>query len=318
MPRAFVEPSSVQLQCLLAVVDEGSFAAAGRRLGMTPSGVSKTIARLEDAQGVRLLHRSTHNLALTDAGEQVIDAVRAVATSLDHLRSSLTLASEDDARGRIRLTAPVAFARSQLLPLLAEFRAAHPQVIVDVRASDEMVDLADAGIDVALRAGEISGVPGHLRQKWFDFDWVACASSAYLDAYGIPRSPADLEQHATIGFRNRGTGLVEPWWFAAEPGSIEADRHGFDCSIILDDAESVWHAVTLGMGVGWCPSWLATADLGRGAILEVLPEWRVLRSPMTILRRDSPQVPSRVKELIAFLKSKAGALDSSLSQQNPE
>ncbi|SOB87110.1 transcriptional regulator, LysR family [Sphingomonas guangdongensis] len=312
MPRAFVEPSSAQLQCLIAVVDAGSFAAAGRRLGMTPSGVSKTIARLEDAQGVRLLHRSTHNLALTDAGEQVIDAVRAVATSLDHLRSSLILASEDDARGRVRLTAPVAFARSQLLPLLAEFRTEHPQVVVDVRASDEMIDLADAGIDVALRAGEISGVPGHLRQKWFDFDWVACASSAYLDAHGIPGTPSDLERHAIIGFRNRGTGLVEPWWFAAERGSNKADRYAFDCSIIFDDAESVWHAVTLGMGVGWCPSWLASADLGRAGVLEVLPEWRVMRSPMTILRRDAPQVPGRVKELVAFLKSKAATLDSPL------
>ncbi|PYE80201.1 DNA-binding transcriptional LysR family regulator [Pseudoroseicyclus aestuarii] len=300
----------MQLRCLIAVVDAGSFAAAGRTLGMTPSGVSKTIARLEDAQGVRLLHRSTHNLALTDAGEQVIDAVRAVAEGLDHLRSSLTLASEDDARGRVRLTAPVAFARSLLLPILADFQIAHPQVIVDVRASDEMVDLADAGIDLALRAGEISGVPGHLRQKWFDFDWVTCASSAYLEARGAPRAPADLKEHTTIGFRNRGTGLVEPWWFAAEPGSKKADRFGFDCSLILDDAESVWHAVTLGMGVGWCPSWLASTGVGQKGVVEILPEWRVLRSPMTILRRDSPQVPGRVKDLISFLKSRANTLDS--------
>lgn len=308
MPRAFIEPSSVQLQCLIAVVDAGSFAAAGRRLGMTPSGVSKTIARLEDAQGVRLLHRSTHNLALTDAGEQVIEAVRAVAESLDHLRSSLTLASEDDARGRVRLTAPVAFARSQLLPLLADFRAAHPQVVLDVRATDEMVDLADAGIDVALRAGEISGVPGHLRQKWFDFDWVACATPAYLGVHGAPQTPTELEVHTTIGFRNRGTGLVEPWWFAAEQGSSKSDRYGFECSIILDDAESVWHAVTLGMGIAWVPSWMASADLAKGDVVEVLAEWRVMRSPMTILRRDTPQVPGRVKELIAFLKSRAATL----------
>lgn len=157
-------------------------------------------------------------------------------------------------------------------------------------------------------------MPGHLRQKWFDFDWVAYASSAYLDSHGILQTPADLEHHATIGFRNRGTGLVEPWWFAAEQGSNKADRYAFDCSIVLDDAESVWHAVTLGMGVGWCPSWLASADLGQREVCEVLPEWRVLRSPMTILRRDSPQVPARVKDLIAFLKSKAGALDNPLSR----
>jgi DNA-binding transcriptional LysR family regulator len=308
MPRAFIEPSTAQLQCLIAVIDAGSFAGAGRRLGMTPSGVSKTIARLEDAQGVRLLHRSTHNLALTDAGEQVIDAVRAVAESLDQLRSSLTWVSEDDTRGRVRLTAPVAFARSHLLPILADFRSTHPQVVLDVRATDEMVDLADAGIDIAVRAGEITGVPGHLRQKWFDFDWVACATPAYLGTNRAPHTPTELQEHTTIGFRNRGTGLVEPWWFATEQGSSKSDRFGLECSIILDDAESVWHAVRLGMGIAWVPSWMASSDLTKGEAVEVLADWRVMRSPMTILRRDTPQVPGRVKELIAFLKSRTNTL----------
>jgi DNA-binding transcriptional LysR family regulator len=309
MGRAFVEPSSVQLQCLVAVVDAGSFAGAGRRLGMTPSGVSKTIARLEEAQGVRLLHRSTHNLALTEAGEQVIDAARNVAEGLEHLRSALTLASDGDARGRIRLTAPVAFARTQLLLILAEFRSGHPGVVLDVRATDEMVDLADAGVDLALRAGEIVGVPGHLATPWFSFDWIACASPAYLADREEPRTPDDLQQHDTIGFRNRGTGLVEPWWFSASVGSAAPHRIGVDCSVVLDDAEGVLRAVALGMGIAWVPSWLAAPDLARGGVVEVLRRWRTLRSPMTILRRDAAQVPGRVKDLIAFLRSRTAGLD---------
>jgi DNA-binding transcriptional LysR family regulator len=309
MARAFVEPSSVQLKCLVAVVDAGSFAGAGRRLGMTPSGVSKTIARLEEAQGVRLLHRSTHNLALTDAGEQVIEAARNVAAGLDHLRSALTLAADGDARGRIRLTAPVAFTRTQLLPLLAEFRSRHPGVVLDVRATDEMVDLADAGVDLALRAGEIVGVPGHLATSWFSFDWIACASPAYLESRGEPQAPDDLPRHDTIGFRNRGTGLVEPWWFAASQDSTVPQRIGVDCSIVVDDAEGVWRAVTLSMGIAWVPSWLAAPDLARGGVVEVLRRWRALRSPMTILRRDAAQVPSRVKDLMAFLRSRTAGLE---------
>jgi DNA-binding transcriptional LysR family regulator len=236
----------------------------------------------------------------------VIDAARAVAKSLESLRAALTVAASSEAVGRIRLTAPVAFARSRLLPVLGEFRSTHPSVILDIRASDEMVDLADAGVDLALRAGEISGVPGHLRQTWFEFNWIACASLEYIAAHGEPRTPAELRQHDTIGFRNRASGLAEPWWFAASEGSGASERSTYNFSVVLDDAESVRHAVKLGMGVAWVPSWLVTQELARDGMVEVLPQWRALRSPMTILRRASPQTPSRVLDLIGFLRSKAG------------
>ncbi|MGY2737117.1 LysR family transcriptional regulator [Sphingomonas sp. UYP23] len=309
MSRAVAEPSIIQLQCLLAVVDTGSFAAAGRRIGLTTSGVSKTISRLETGQGVRLLHRSTHSLALTEAGEQIIDAARVAARGIEQLRAAMAEAAEDGARGRVRVTAPVAFVRRRLTPLLAEFSANHPTTLLDVRASDEMVNLAEEAVDLALRAGELVGVPGHLQQPWFNFEWAACASPDYIARRGIPATPAELDDHHLIGFRNTRTGLVEPWWFASpsEPGAVE--RVSFTPRIVFDDAEGVWRAATLGFGIAWVPTWLAAEELAQGAIIEVLREWRGKRSPMSIVRRDSLHTPTRTKALISFLKGKAASFD---------
>lgn len=188
MSIAHAEPSIIQ-QCLLAVVDTGSFAAAGRRLGLTTSGVSKTVSRLETGQGVRLLHRSTHHLALTEAGEQVIEAARDAARGLERLKAAIAEATEDGATGRIRLTAPIAFVRSRLIPLLAEFSAENRATVLDVRASDDMVNLAEEAVDIALRAGELTGAPGYLQQTWFRFEWAACATPEYLSGEDRPLPP---------------------------------------------------------------------------------------------------------------------------------
>jgi DNA-binding transcriptional LysR family regulator len=309
MSKTPAEPSIVQFRCLLAVVDTGSFAAAGRRLGLTTSAVSKTISRLEAGQGVRLLHRSTHNLSLTEAGEQVIEAARDAMLGLERLKGALAAATEDGARGRIRLTAPVAFVRSRLIPLLVEFSMEDPGAVFDVRASDDMVNLAEEAVDVALRAGELSGVPGHLQQSWFSFEWAACAAPEYLARKGAPSAPADLANHDLIGFRNTRTGLVEPWWFASHSDRATLQRFALSSRIVFDDAEAVMRAATLGFGIAWVPSWLAAADLARGSVAEVLRDWRGLRSPMSIVRRDSRHTPGRTKALIAHLRSRAGIFD---------
>jgi DNA-binding transcriptional LysR family regulator len=306
MSTPLSDPSIIQLQCLLAVVDTGSFAAAGRLLGITTSGVSKTIARLETGQGVRLLHRSTHSLALTEEGELVIEAARDAARGLERLRVAIAEASDDGTTGRIRLTAPVAFVRSQLITLVAGFCAAHPGTIIDIRSSDTMLNLAEEAVDIALRVGELTGVPGHLQQPWFTFGWAACATPGYLAQRGTPVAPSDLKEHDLVGFRNTRTGLVEPWWFKTQSDVQDAQRWGPESKFILDDAESAYRAMVLGLGIAWVPTWLAVDDLNRGAIVEVLTGWSTKRSPMSIVRRDGRLTPKRTQAFITYLKSKAG------------
>lgn len=290
--------SLVQLRCFLAVIDQKSFAKAGRQLGMTTSGVSKTIARMETACGLRLLHRSTHSISVTEAGEKMIGPARTVVTTMRAAEASL----KDDAGlsgvGRVRLSAPVAFVRTCLVPMLPMLFAARPDIVLDIRASDATADLAEEGIDLALRSGSLDGLPGHVRLPWFSFPWVACAAPAYLARAGMPHAADELRAHALIGFRNVRTGLVEPWRLRDNhtPGLTPAAWR-----VVLDDAEAAWLAALNGIGIAWAPYWLAADALKTGAAIEVLRNWRDLSTPMSIIHRGSLSSQDRVRAVIDFL-----------------
>jgi DNA-binding transcriptional LysR family regulator len=202
-----VDVSLSQLRCFLAIVDAGSFAEAGRRLGLSPSVVSKTMARLEAAHGVKLLHRSTHSVSPTEEGRALIEPARAAGAALQDVVEVLDH-SGAGAGGTVRLTAPIAFLRHCLIPMLPELRRALPHTRLDLRASNEFLDLASHGIDVAIRSGSLDDVPGHVRQVWFSCPWVVCATPAYLAGRAVPTMPLHLEVHELIGFRASEDGLV--------------------------------------------------------------------------------------------------------------
>ena len=290
-----------QLRCLVAVVETGAFAAAGRRLGMTTSGVSKTIARLEAARGMRLLHRSTHTLSLTEAGEQVIGAAREAALSLQRFEAALAAAA-NGAAGRVRMTAPPAFVRTVLAPLLPEFIRLHPNIVLDLRADDDLNDLAQTGVDIALRSGRLDRGPGQVRQPWFRFGWAACASPNYLERRGVPIECQDLSAHDLIGFRNARTGLVDAWWFTDPAGA--AERWAPKPRVVMDDAEAAWRACVAGAGIAWAPDWLAADALDRNEVVEVLKQQRGRQTQMSFLRRPARPVPARVAATLNFLRAR--------------
>ncbi len=296
--------SLIQLRCYVAVVEAGSLAEAGRRLGLTTSAVSRSIARLESAAGVRLLHRSTHALSLTEAGEQLLVPARDALDSFRRAGALLAELAAEGSPGRVRISAPTAFIRTCLVPMLPAFLAAHPLIRLDLRATDATVDLADAGIDLALRSGCLDGVPGHVGLPWFRFAWVTCASPAYLARRGIPGTPEELGTHDLIGFRNVRTGLVEGWQLAGTTSSLPAPAW----HVVLDDAEAAWRAALAGIRIAWAPEWLAAEALACGTMVEVLEDRRTRMTPMSIMRRKQNPVPIRVKAVVAFLRSSTKTL----------
>ncbi len=296
--------SLVQLRCFVAVVEAGSLAEAGRRLGLTVSGMSKTITRLETSTGVRLLHRSSHALSLTEAGEQLIAPARDALNGVARTEALLGELAAGGSAGRVRVSAPTAFVRTCLVPILPDFLDAHPSIRLDLRASDTIVDLAGAGVDLALRSGPLGGVPGHVGLSWFRFSWVAGASPAYLAKHGVPRKPEDLDSHELIGFRNSRTGVVEGWQLAGVTSPVPSSTW----RMVLDDGEAAWRAAIAGIGIAWAPDWLAAEALDAGTVVEVLPEWRGKPTPMSILRREGGPVPARVQAVVTFLRSSAKAI----------
>ena len=304
--------SLIQLRCFVAVAEAGSFAGAGRRLGLTTSGVSRTVARLELGTGLRLLHRSTHSLSLTEAGEQLLEPARKALAGIAHADALLAELAGSPS-GRVRLSAPPAFIRSCLVPMLPSFLAAQPSVRLDLRATDATVDLAEAGIDLALRSGPLDGVPGHVRLPWFRFGWVVGASPDYLARRGTPWTPDALDTHELIGFRNVRTGLVEGWRLAGRAGPFPASAW----HIVLDDAEAAWRAAIAGVGIAWAPEWLAAKALQSGKVIELLVDHRAGTTPMSILRRDGTPVPARVQAVVTFLKSSAHIFSTRTSPDDP-
>jgi DNA-binding transcriptional LysR family regulator len=289
--------SLAQLRCFLAVVETRSFAAAGRQLGMTTSGVSRTIARLEAAQGVGLLYRSTHAVSPTEAGEQLIDPARAVIADFAVVESTLRDLGARGAAGRVRLGAPPAFVRNCLVPLLPSFSAQHPDIALDLRASDAFADLARTGLDLAIRSGSLDGLPGHVRLPWFSFPWVVCASPAYFERRGTPLRPEELASHDLIGFRNTRTGVVDTWRLR----NGVTIGHDLAWRIVIDDADSAWRAVLGGIGIAWVPYWLASGALASGEVVEALRDWRGGPTPFFLLRREQPRIPKRVEIVKEFL-----------------
>jgi DNA-binding transcriptional LysR family regulator len=292
-----------QLQCFVAVVDTGSFAEAGRRLGLTTSGVSKTLTRFEAAKGVQLLNRSTHAISLTQEGERLIDLARDALHSIEQVDLAMSSASGTGTDGRVRLSVPTAFLSACLTPLLPQFRVAHPNILLDLRGSDVMIDLADEAVDLALRTGPIYGIPGHLQQVLFRFPWVTCASPHYLARRGTPLQPADLIEHDLIGFRNQRTGTVDPWRYRHGAGAqSDAARWVPSPRVIVDDANAVHAAGIAGAGVLWAPRWLVRDSLQTQRLMPVLSDWSADEMEMSIIRRDQAYTPERVGQVITFLK----------------
>jgi DNA-binding transcriptional LysR family regulator len=249
------------------------------------------------------------NRRLLDAAREAIRGIVALEASLDDIVST-------GAAGRVRISAPVAFVRCRLVPLLPSFITDLPGVCLDVRASNETVDLAEAGIDLAIRSGPLTGIPGHIAQPWFRYPWVICASPDYLARRGYPDNPEDLALHELIGFRNRKTGAVRPWRLRnLAPDGTDARgqaRPPFQPRVAIDDGDAVWGAALNGSGIAMAPLWLAADALGSGQMVEVLRAWRGEDTQVSILRRDRQHTPRRVEAVIDFLKANTPTFNSEL------
>ena len=285
------------------VVEAGSFAEAARRAGTTTSAMSKAILRFERARGVRLLHRTTHSIALTAEGDRLVEAGRALRDDLERFESALGEVASSGG-GRVRVTAPASFARACILPRLPDFLRENPEIEFELKFRNEILDLAAEGVDIAIRTGALARTPGQPARRLFSFAWIACASPDYLRARPAPAVPSDLAAHEHVGFRNPATGQLLTWRFRAPQGK-GAVRFAPKPRHVADDAHASIAMVRDGFGVGWGPEWLITEDLRNGGLVEVLPDWRIPEEPLWMVRTSNRQPPLRTQRTMAFLASLA-------------
>lgn len=301
-------PSSYQrllnLLHFARVVDAGSFAEAARRAGTSTSTLSKAVSRFERQHGVRLLHRTTHAISLTAEGERLLEGARDLLREAERVEATLDHAAANGSGGRIRLSAPAPLIRACLARQMPALLAAHPQIELDLKVDDASPDLAQEGIDIAIRFGPLGGHPGLIATPLGSFSWLLCATPHYVAVMGRPASPADLEAHHQIGFRDPASGRLMSWQFA-DPATRAIARVVPRHRLVVEDMSAVWQMMRQGLGLAWLPAWVGLADLRAGRVVELLPDWRIGETAIQAVRLDGRHTSQRVRALLDGLAGAA-------------
>lgn len=255
-----------ELAAFVAVAESGSFTQAAGKLGRDASVISRRVSQLEQRLGVRLLSRTTRRVALTEAGAIYHRRVQAL---LEELASASREVSDiaTSPQGLLRVSLPVTFGRQWIAPLFATFLARHPQIRVDARFSDRLVDVVAEGFDVAIRVGVLRD-SSLTSRKIASYRNLLVASPDYLAEHGKPRTPSDLAHHACLGF----TAYADwPDWPLTKQGKRETVRP--TGPLIADNSEVLLMAAIEGAGITFTADWLAGPALRAGDLIEVLPGW---------------------------------------------
>ena len=287
-----------QLHLLVEVVQHGSFAAAARERGQTPSTASRAIAALEAELGCRLLHRTTRRLSLTEAGERYLAQIRPLLVGLDDAARAATdtgLAL----RGTVRATVPASFALRCIVPHVDELHRRHPAIDLDLLVTDRRVDLVADRVDLGIRLGRLAD-PDLVARKLFPMRYHLVAAPAYLARRGAPEHPSDLVAHDCLVFPLPAVGPV--WRFRDEGGLHEVTVTG---PVTASNTLALRALAIDGLGLTVLPGWLVDDALATGALVDVLPGLRVTLSTFDaaawLVLPARRYVPARVRAVADFL-----------------
>jgi DNA-binding transcriptional LysR family regulator len=286
------------IEAFVATADAGSFTAAARRLNLTNSAISKTVARLEERLGVRLFERTTRRLAMTDAGTAFYRTCVRVLADLEEAEAVLA-AQRAEPVGRLRLDAPAAFGRHRVWPLLLEFAEQHPHLLPHVSFTDRFIDLLEEGVDVAVRIGGPDHWPASLGHRYLGSErLIFCASPAYLARRGTPTSPAEFAQHDAVLY-GKADGSTSPWLIAHVSGPVE--RRTMAGRIIVGSGEAQVGAVQAGHGIAQLATWLVGDELESGSLTRILPELATDGLPLNLVWPVGRQLLPKVDAILALL-----------------
>lgn len=289
--------SLTAIQAFLVVADTGNFAEAARRLGRTPSAMSKSVARLEDVLGTKLAHRTTRSVSLTADGTELVARLGPLFEALVEEEAAFR-ESRTQLSGPLRVGLPVAWGRAWFMTLIADFMKTYPAIYMDISLTDRLVDLAEEGMDVVLRAGDLRASPGLIAHRLFDDPLWVCAAPEYLNVHGRPSSPEMLKTHRCVNFRNRATGRLFPWFFKQDGMPMEFRPRGV---LVCDDGQSVVHAAVCGLGLSQMPAYLAAPYRADGRLECVLSEWQPDPVRHSLCYLDRRFVSPKVRALVNFL-----------------
>jgi DNA-binding transcriptional LysR family regulator len=291
-------PDLDDVRAFAEVVDSGSLTAAGNRLGMSKSMVSRRLSRLEAELGSPLVARTTRGLSLTEAGADFRPYAERIVAEMQSARDALS--RQGDASGRLRLTMPLSLGSLRLAPIIAELALRHPRLEINATCTDRMVDLVGEGFDAAIRLGNLQD-SSLIARRIAPVHALLVASPAYLARAGTPRTVEDLEGHETVPHKDQTWHFVRGGRrFAFRPrGRFQADS-----------GETELAAVVAGLGLSVMPAFLAREALERGELVTLLDDYSIPEAGMYVVRPPPAEpVPMKVRVLTEILVEKFGSVD---------
>ncbi len=283
-----------EMRTFAAVVEAGSFVKAAGALGLSKAAVSRIVSDLEARLGVRLLHRTTRRLALTEEGAVFHGRCRELLAEVEEAEAEVT-SRAGEARGLVKVSAPVSFGIHHLAPLWGAFREAHPQVSLDITLADRVVDLVEEGFDLAIRIAKLEGAT-LVSRRLATTRMVLCASPGYVARHGTPRHPADLAGHAVIAYRYWSTG--DEWHFTGPKGGTAVLTRPF---MHTNSGDTCRVMALAHHGVILQPDFMVGGDLATGALVELMPEYRSLELGIHAVYPTRRHLPPKVRLLVDFL-----------------
>jgi LysR family transcriptional regulator for bpeEF and oprC len=284
------------MEVFIQVVDCGSFTKAAEMLNLPKATVSTLVQTLESTLAVKLLHRTTRQVMITSDGAayyercvQILSDVRDAEESLSRHRLSPS--------GRLRVDTPTGLASEILIPALPAFFERYPDISLELGSTDRPVDLVEEGVDCAVRGGEL--VDQHLIARRIGvINFVTAASPAYIERFGMPQHPRDLDRHRCVNYFSAKTGKIGKWDFTRDGERIEVTLPG---SIALNDSNAYVHAGLAGLGIINMTDYLLVQHIAAGRMVQVLPEWHVDPLPVHIVYPQNRHLSAKVRVFVEWV-----------------
>jgi len=290
------------LAIFVDVMNKGSFTAVARDRNIAPSSISRAISSLEDELGTRLLNRTTRRIKPTEAGQAYFQRVEAIIDELEQAKS-ITEDLSKNPTGELRITASMTFGNISIVPLLPEFMKLYPQLNIFFDLSDSVVDLVDEGIDVAIRFGKLHDT-GLIATRLTDLDFAIVASPKYLQQYGTPKQPADIQVHQCIRIPMKG--FNSDWLFRDSKKKITSIK--VNGRLQLTNALALKRSVMDHMGITMLSKWSVRQELQEGSLVQIFNEYDTAMvdfdSAVWLVYPSKKYLPLKVRVFIDFMKSK--------------
>ncbi|SHO58295.1 LysR family transcriptional regulator [Vibrio quintilis] len=286
------------LPVFIAVAECGSLSAAAQRLNITKSAVSKRLSQLENTLGVRLFHRTTRTIHLTEAGQRYyFHASQAYQSAQQGMDAVAELQGQP--RGKLKITAPMSFGIRHIAPFIAEFIRLYPEIEIDLQLEDQMVDLVQGGFDIAIRIGHLP-VSNLIAKRLVICKSVLCAAPRYLDENTEPAHPSDLRAHNCLTYAYfRGS----EWRFYQKEKAFKVIPKG---NLIINNSEGIRKATLDGLGIAQLPTFIVGKDLAQRKLQPIMTQYHLPEHAVYAVYPDRKYLPDKVRTLIEFLQNKYG------------